>query len=300
MFAPVGYTPLSVLWDQFLEARIDAVYQSVSTYYASDGFDALRVRGSPLDITEHLFCELMWKCGLRASRPDGLVLNMHTRFQDGVVGLFSQISPYRSTHDAIITQMECGNRDEIDLVAGRYFQEWHGEHTEPREWTASYPELAEYPTRIKDDALAGLKFHTLPICFERERYVIVKKLPFWARFVENTRDVEWLVEGLGGSSLCVPNEKLKGWRDILDGSTPTLDVDLNRPVDENKVGRPAKVPKVVAVLGELYPNGWVGPWKQVIRNIEEAIGDSVGKSTVRRAFSEFEGQKAEQTSSEDK
>lgn len=124
MYAPPGYTPLAFLWDQFVAARLDAVYRSAyRTYQSKETITAL-MRGSPADIAEHIFSRLMWKRIPHAASPDGTVVRLHTRFQDDLPGLFTKIGPYRSCFDAVVAEMEHKNRDEIEKIASTSFEEW--------------------------------------------------------------------------------------------------------------------------------------------------------------------------------
>ncbi len=284
MFAPEGYTPLSMLWDQFIDAKIDAVYRSSANFYSSEGFDPKLIRGSALDITEHIFLSLMWKCWLHAASSDGQVMKIHSRIQDGVPGIFTQISPYRSAYDVEVTQSKCGHRDEIDQIAGHTFTEWDSDENNKVEWRERYPPLPSSEAKISDHHLSRMKFHTLPVCFERGRFMIVRKLPYWAQFVHNNRDQEVLVEHLGGRAIVVPDKSLEGWDKILSGESPVLEDELLRTVKENKFGRPAKQAKAYEAYRNLYPNGHTCGWKEVEAAVSSEVGESVHRQTIRRAI----------------
>jgi len=285
MFAPVGFTPLAMLWDQFLEAKIDAVYRSSARYYASEELAPQFLRGSALDIAEHTFLALMWKCQLHAATNDGNVMRVHTRFQDGVPGLFSQISPYRSSFDAAATQLECGHCDEIDRVAGPLFATWDFEPDDKEVWRERYPLEVNPDGEVSGDYLRRLNFHTLPICFERGRFMIVETLPHWARHVLKNCDQQVLVENLGGRAIVVPDEKLEGWDKILNGETPVLDDEFNRTDgDQARIGRPPKIQKVADAYLQLHPDGHSCSWKELANSIESKLGEPVSIATIRRAL----------------
>lgn len=285
MFCPVGYTPLSMLWDQFLAARLDAAYRSAAETYAKDDFVAPLVRGSPLDIAEYVFSSIMWKCWPHAVSPDGTVLRLHTRFQDGVPGLFTQIAPDRSSYEAIAAEKESGNRDEINAVAGPMFEEWDFEPEETEVWKSTYPAMTEVSGQLSEDQVGKLKFHTLPICFERGRFVIVKTLPSWAHGVLNNRDQEILVENLGGMALCIPDTAMKGWDKILSGETQTFDGEVStRRTPETVVGRPAKVPRAADVYPTVFPDGHSCSWKEAAKQVGNELGETISVQTLRRAI----------------
>lgn len=241
MFAPVGYTPLSMLWDQFIDKRIDAIYLSAANYYSDKEFDCAKVRGSPLDIAEHLFLELMWKCWVHAATPDGQLTRLHSRFDDHTTGLFTKQAPYTSVWGAAMTEVEMGNRDAIEKVAGPYFEEWTYEPEEAGEWANTYPELKDNNATIPEDICATLRFHTLPICFERETFCVVETLPIWARLQNNKREALFLVHNFHARTLCVPDSALEGWDKVLSGETPILQEDLLQAQGENKPDRKSVV-----------------------------------------------------------
>lgn len=284
MFCPVGYTPLSMLWDQFLAARLDAAYRSAAETYAKDDFVASLVRGSPLDIAEYVFSSIMWKCWPHAVSADGTVLRVHTRFEDGVPGLFTQMAPDRSSYDAIAAEMESGNRDEINAVAGPIFEEWDFEPEETVVWKNTYPVITEAFGDLSDDQVGRLRFHTLPICFERGRFVIVETLPSWAQGVKNNRDQEILVESLGGMALCVPDTALEGWDKILSGETQILDGEVStRRAAKSPIGRPTKLPQVIDIYRRVFPDGHTCSWKEATKKVGSALGESISPQTLRRA-----------------
>jgi len=285
MFAPVGYTPLSMLWDQFVDAKIDAVYRSSAQYYASEKFTSQFVRGSALDIAEHAFLGLMWKFWPHAATNDGQVMRVHSRFQDGVAGLFTQISPYRAAYDVAAVQIECGHRDEIDLIAGPTFTEWDFEAEDKDVWRDRYPPMDESMVRMTDYHLGQLNFHTLPVCFERGRFMIVETLPHWAQFVRRNRDQETLVKHLGGRAIVVADEKLEGWDKILSGETPVLADEFSRSdTDQARIGRPPKVQKVADAYSKSYPAGHACSWKEIANRMSDEIGETVSVATVKRAI----------------
>ncbi|KAJ01454.1 hypothetical protein [Sulfitobacter mediterraneus] len=290
MFAPVGYTPLSMLWDQFVANRIDAIYHSASETYTSEKFVAPLVRGSPLDIAEHIFSSLMWKCWPHAASSDGTVLRVHSRFEDGVPGLFTQIAPYRSCFDAVVAEMEHKNRDEIDAIAGLTFEEWGFEPEEASQWDNVYPAQANTDLPLPKDRIGKLRFHTLPICFERGRFTIVEKLPHWARTVKNNRDQEILVDRLAGWALCVPDTALEGWGKVLSGDTPILEGEVSTTAgSDSQIGRPSKIPRAVTAYQSIYPDGHSCSWKDAAESVGEDMGESISVQTLRRAIDVING-----------
>lgn len=288
MFAPIGYTPLSILWDQFVESRIDAIYHSASEAYRSKKFVAPLVRGSPVDIAEYVFTNLMWKCRLYVASSNGKVLQVHTRCQDGVPGLFTQIAPYRAAYDAACAELDQGNRDELEAVAGMTFEEWNFAPEEREEWDRRYPELPDAEDRLSDHKMGTLRFHTLPICFERERFMIVEALPSWAKTVIGNRDQVVLVERFAGWALCVPDAALVGWDKILQGETPILDGQEASTADGSRqIGRPQKVPRAVVAYRTIYPDGHTCSWKEAIGLVSREMGENISVQTLRRAVAEI-------------
>lgn len=294
MFAPVGYTPLSMLWDQFLDAKLESVYRSASTYYASERFDSAKIRGSPLDIAEHIFTGLMWKCWPHAASASGDILRIHSRYQDGVPGLFALISPYHSALEVARAEIEGYDGTELDIVAGEAFEAWDFEPDEGLRWRETYPTIPDSIDRLSGSNFERLRFHTLPVCFERSRFVIVRELPHWGRFFQHGRDQEVLVEHLGGRALCVPDNALKGWTEILSGQTPILEDELSmNDAHVSRPGRPPKVPKVIEAYERLFPDGHLGSLKEAIARIEVEISESVSEPTIRRAITAIQRRQTE-------
>ena len=284
IYAPQGYTPLSMLWDQFVEARLDAIYRSASRTYQSKNTITGLIRGSPVDIAEYIFSHLMWKCRPHAASADGVAIRIHTRFQDGVPGLFTQIGPYRSCFDAVVAEMEQGSRDEIERVAGVTFEEWDFETEDADAWNMTYPPLADSAENLPDQQWDRLRYHTLPICFERERFTIVEKLPIWARTVLNNRDQEVLVDALGGKAICVPDERLEGWERILNGETPILEEEVAQSQPSKpRVGRPTKIPATIKIFQEVFPDGRDCSWSRALALVNARMDESVSMQTLKRA-----------------
>jgi len=289
MFAPVDYTPLASLWDQFLDAKLDAFYRSLSAYYISDGFVPALVRGSPLDVAEYVFLKLMCKYETHVAFLNGNILRFHSRFEDRISGVFTQMSPYSSAMYSAATRLEHDNHDEIEQVAGCYFKEWHGEPGDGEEWADTYPVSKIESGRLPDKTTAKVRFHSLPICFERDRFNIVKELPYWGRFAPHLGDIKFLIKNLGGRPICVSNDKLVGWEKILSGETHTLDVDLAQMlVTTAGVGRPTKIPAVIKAYKFIYPDGHSCGWKEAANRIGLELGEPISQQTLKRALAKIE------------
>lgn len=285
MYAPIGFTPLAMLWDQFVESRIDTIYHSATAHYAAEEFNAVFVRGSPLDIAEHVFCGLMWRCGLHAASSDGTVIRIHSKFQDGLPGLFSTIGPYRSNYEAAAADedAECGR--EVENLASIFFEGWSFEPDDGHQWKSAYPVMSDTNGQLPERTLESLRFHTLPICFERQRFTLVDSPPKWSSDNLLGRDQEILIGSIGGRALCIPNSALVGWEKILNGQTPILDIEVSLASDkERQIGRPAKLPRVIKAYKSIYPDGHTCSWKEATAEVSKFIGETISQQTLRRAI----------------
>ena len=284
MFAPVNYTPLAMLWDQFIEARRMEFSKHLVKSFRKDGFNPVFLRGGPLDIAEHVFLREMNNRGIFVAHSDGRVFRLYSNFRDEVQGLFTQIGPYSSRWAAAAAFVERGNDEEVRRIAGSSFAAWEHEANEGDAWLEHYEMFVDFA----DSGLANLKrelrYHSLPVCYERRRFLIVEELPFWTRRSENADDQEQIVKHFGGWSLCVANDTINDWDTfVVHGDLSLTGSETSPEETTTPIGRPAKVPRVAEIYKTLYPNGHNCAWKRVALEIGDVLGESVSLQTVKRA-----------------
>jgi hypothetical protein len=283
MFAPTGYTSLAALWNDFIGARLDAAYRSASAFYADPKSNVALSRGSPLDIAEYVFLELMWKGTPHIVAKDGLIFSIFSNFEDGQTGLFTKIHPIFSAHCVAAGEIEGQNTDDLNDFAGKFFEPWNFDPADRSAWVTRYPVSAENQNQVSEKQVESLRFHGLPIGFARARFTIVDRLPFWSTFKGDLQQVKCLVDEFPGRPICVPNEKLKGWDKILSGETPVFDAEEAFAATKN-FGRPKKVDRTAEIYSELFPAGHNCSFKEVRSAVERQLGTEVGETTLRRAI----------------
>lgn len=288
MFAPVGYTPLSFLWDGFIDASLTAFCAHAVRYYMSDGFWPYTLRGGPLDIAEHVFTSKMSDLGVFAANSDGGVMRIHSRGSTGALHLFSQIDPYTSALCAAATEVEYGNLDKVDRIAGKKFEAWEFEPNEGDQWIKYYEPLVSISGSVPSDLTLQLRFHSLPVSYERGRFLIAEKLPDWAPVNADNRNQEVIVKHFGGRALCVADSSLDRWSDVLSGKDLDLDGDESSiKGDVSQVGRPSKIPSVIEAYKTVFPSGHMCSWKQALKKVNVELVDPVSEQTLRRAIDQM-------------
>ena len=290
MFAPPDHTPLATLWSQFLSARFDAAYHSASAFYADPESETAYARGSPLDIAEYVFLNLMWQCAPLVVSTEGAPFSIYTTIEDGKTGLFTKIPPKQSVLYLAAGEVEGESDKERHEIAGPFFASLEFETDERRLWQERYPVLEREGGGLLDEDIENVRFHSLPIGFTRERFTIVEQLPYWSKFIDDIQMVKSLVDEFPGRPLCISNAKLEGWNDILNGKTPLFDGDESvLAATPNKAGRPALVPLAKQFFLTTYSQGRTVPWKEVRRSFRDKFGRDVSESTLRRAGMEVWG-----------
>lgn len=136
MFCPPGYTTLAELWDRFQKERLQSFYISATRHYDQPDFTTAFVRGSPLDICEHVFLKSVADIGICLASMDGRIFKFYAPLEDGRPALFSEVPPGISTDHVVFAKEETGNTMEIDKIAGGKFSAWDGTYSEPELWGA--------------------------------------------------------------------------------------------------------------------------------------------------------------------
>ena len=199
MFCPVGFTSVAELWWKYREKRVEGFYISATRYFHSTDFHAIATRGSPLDICEHTFLRSISMFGLCLAAPDGRLIKIHAPLEDGYKSLFSVLDFSTSAYNAAAVKLEEETDDLVLQIAGLAYTSWDGIKIEKSWWREHYP-LGAYKYE-----LSSLRFHCLPICFERERYCVVEQLPPWAFRMGNANDLKVIVKHFGGWAICLPD-----------------------------------------------------------------------------------------------
>lgn len=199
-------------------ARLDGFAKYAANSYNNDQFVAALVRGGPLDMAEYSFMRLVSERGTHVASTDGKVLRLHAKFEDGSKSLFTQIDPYHSAAEAAAKSGDAESQNELMRIAGRLFEAWEFGPREGDEWKKYYHPLLDLFGHMDRALKRQLRFHSLPVCYERERFMIVDELPFWARHGYDLTEQELIVKHFGGQALCMSNNALADWDSVLSGA----------------------------------------------------------------------------------
>jgi hypothetical protein len=274
-----------LLWSSFIDAKRDQFCKLAIKHYQGEKFRAALVRGGPLDMAEYRFLKEISKRGVFVAHSDGRIFRLHTNYRDDWLGLFSRHGPYESNDWANFPDLNEGQNETIKRIGGRAFKAWTFGPRDDCAWTEAYGKVEDLELELLLKMKRHLWYHSLPICFERERFIVVEELPFWLTCRENNRDQVYLVKHFAGWSLCVADNTVGDWETYI-GDTDYAPDGIEAANDDTTVtiGRPAKVPRVAEIFTSLYPNGRNEPWKLVLRKISEELGEPVSKQTVNRAI----------------
>lgn len=282
MFCPEGYVSIAELWDQYREKRLRDFYVSAAEHYLSDDFLEAYVRGSPLDICEHVFLRSVSKCGLCLASPVGQVAKIHAPLEDGRASLLSVLSASGSSSEWTAHELDRDQTADGITLEARGFMPWDEDSQDEGKWSASYPPLRDADFEGWKKIVDHLPFHCLPLCFERPRYTLTKTLPPWSQGIRNKGDLMLLVENFGGWAICMTETSVESWQPYLKGKGVYLD-QLQIKRRNSSPGRPGRQSAAVRDFRITFPKGRDIPWKTVPDRIEAVTGNLYSESTLRRA-----------------
>lgn len=283
MFCPEGYVSLAELWDQYRQKRLRDFYETASEHYASRDFHVAFVRGSPLDICEHVFLKSVSQIGVCLAAPDGQVMSVYSPLYDGSISLLSVLAVSASATASTMNELEPENAIDLGMYAGRFYRSWLGEAHEEALWRQTYPVLSSPNAKQWEKIESGLGFHGLPMCFERDRFVINNTLPPWTLCRQSIANVELLTQNFGGWAICMARENLNAWQPYLDGKGVYPD-QVRFGSCARSMGRPDKQSDALQDYQNTFPEGHDCTLKAALRKIEMTTGNLYSESTIRRAL----------------
>jgi len=146
-------------------------------------------------------------------------------------------------------------------------------------WSDTYPVLG-----CRAENQSNTPFHTLPIAFERGRFIIPDEPPPWSIDIIDEHYLGKALKAFNGHALCLSEEEAKRWRTmhiVRSGFITELDPSSNAT---SSAGRPRKQDSALAYYWRLYPTGHSCSLKTVCQEIERAFGLSVATKTLDRAI----------------
>lgn len=283
MFCPEGYVTLAELWDQYRAKWLRDFYDSASENYANNNFAAAFVRGSPLDICEHVFLKSVSQVGVSLASPSGQVMSVHAPLDDGSISLLSVLAVNASATASIVNELDSENTIDLEVYAGSFYRPWPGEAHEEALWSETYPVLSSSNSKQWAKTASSLRFHCLPMCFERDRFVVTKSLPPWTRHRKSTADAELLAQNFGGWAILMARGDLNSWQPYLKGKGVYPD-QVHIGSGPRGTGRPEKQSDALRDYQKAFPKGHDCVLKAVLQQIEMTTGNLYSESTMRRAL----------------
>ena len=283
MFCPPGYTPASDLWDRFLKKRKHDITSAAIRHYHSSDFQPKIVRGSPLDICEHVFLKLLSACGPYLAAPDGRTMKLAAPQLNDVSILFV-VAEYRYSATFLFQGSQTKDSSEsVRKIAGPNFKVFDGPLNGLAWWRDRYPIKAIGKLKSIGGVQPIDTFHCLPLFFERERFQIVEQLPAWASGNDLLNDNDVIVRKFSGWSICLSKNGVRAFMDGLETKFLISENVVSKPVDRSK-GRPPKVAAALADFQSVFPLGRKGTLKSMLHEIETATGRIYSESTLKRVL----------------
>lgn len=270
MFCPPGYVPLALLWEEFTARKSVEITAFARSNYLDTGLFPKHEFGSPADFVEEVFLRTFDETALALCSLDGDVMTVKSKSPEGSSQIFLRTSVFESSCIAE-TPHEAGENGQCLLLMGSpRFQPWPVKIGDATLWADRYAK--DYDIRNPEDAFEKLPYHTLPFCFERNRFTVPKLLPPWCEDALDVVYIETIFPHLLGRSICLDDSQVHQWRsDNIDGSKfeHLLGVDRLAPVPR---GRPPKVQNARKKYDALFPVAHPGSWKQACNDIKEKLG----------------------------
>lgn len=280
MFCPVGYRSAAELWPEFRTRLLEAVYLSALQTYDDRTILPTIVRGSPLDICEHLFLRSMAEIGVHLASPRGEVVRIHVDCFDHLPNLFSRIPPYRAGLATALAFLNSSDPDFESKFTGDEYKDWDMLDEAPDVWSKQYGDFEERKRLHTIENSFGLVFNSIPNFVLRPSFVIAETAPPWADDAKcNT--IRPILESFGGWAVCITSDEYETvWQKYLAGERGNLD-HMTVSEDKKKTGRPG-LDAAKAAFEAIGCEKGNASWEQIARRLESATGQKPTAKTLRR------------------
>lgn len=279
MFCPPDYVSLAELWKEFLGKRRARMSAIARKKYCVEVDMLVDEFGSPMDFCEDVFLTTFGDMSVFAADKDGKVDRLETVLDGGRSQLFVKMSVLESALAARDPQEAGPDNFWLHKMGSGAFEAWTDIVSGPVAWRHKYPAsggLTESPGQEV--------FHTLPIAFERARFIIPDMPPPWVIDVIDEHFLPKVIQAFGGCALCLSAEQAKRWRAkyiAKSGFLTHLELSAD-PVAQ--IGRPGKQSRALDYYRQLYPTGQHGTLKSACQEIERQFGFFVAAKTLERAI----------------
>ncbi len=149
------------------------------------------------------------------------------------------------------------------------FEAWPYELEKATRWAQHYP----VPKNGADlsHLLGAGRYHSLPMAFERHRFVIPKTLPPWCTGPFDEAFFVHTVPDFFGSPFCLEEARAERWRKTFLQNRGYRVFAKGRQIEPPRVGWPRKRDEALEYFDKLYPNGDRPSWKEVCQDIQTAF-----------------------------
>jgi len=284
MFCPPEYVSVAELWKEFIDqhyVRLSTIARQkycAQTDILSDEF------GSPLDYSEDVFLDLISDMDVFAAADDGRVTRLETVLDGGRSRLFSKLSVFESALAARDPQEAGPANYWLYKMGSLSFEAW----TDLKCGSASWRQ--RYPFGVGQSSESAV-FHTLPITFERTRFVIPDQPPPWSVDVIDEHFLPRVIQAFAGCALCLSAAQGKRWRVRHIAKSSFLTSLEFSPVAAMQVGRPGKQSQALHHYMQLYPTGQHGTLRSARDEIMRQFGFGVSTKTLSRAIKDADAER---------
>jgi hypothetical protein len=281
MFCPDGYVSLAELWKEFTKEHRALISNIARAEYSDESFSATDEFGSPDDYCEDLFLASLIDTKVFAATASGAVTRLETELDDGRSNLFLKLSVFESSFAAEDPDEAGPENFWLIRMGSSHFEGWKGKKGIGSFWKASYPVL-----KADECPQERQCFHTLPVAFERARFVIPEETPPWSIDVIDEHFLPRILRDFAGRALCVSTKTAHKWRKhniekadfLLEAILPT-DADI-------AFGRPNTRDKVYQAYSSIFPKGHSGSLKAACLQIKNTFGVTTSTKTLQRVIKE--------------
>lgn len=284
MFARDGYIPLSRLWRDFEGKYLPLCKARALACMEADPHSSDFVFGTALDLCEDVFLMSFDKCELELVPLVGEVVQVDPVLIPSGARLLLKTTAIESAQISMFPDEAGPDGKWLKQMGSSAF------------YAADIGFL--WPDRMGRDTGADLEkvlfanlFHTLPILFERQTFVIAKELPPWSNDLLEESYIRNVWKETRGFSICLSEASAQLWKRSLTSQSlnmifkdliPVVSADADQN-NQSAGGRPEKLTDVIRAYKELGLMNANLARKEELRQIEEHLREKVSQSTLVRA-----------------
>lgn len=283
MFARDGYIPLSRLWRDFEGKYLTLCKERALACMEADPHSPDFVFGTALDLCEDVFLMSFDRFELELVPPVGEVVQVEPVVMRSGARLLLKTTAIKS---ALISMFP----DEAG-PDGKWLKQMGSSNFCAADDGFLWPDKMGRDTGVAlEKVLFANLFHTLPVLFERQTFVIAKELPPWSKDLLEDSYIRNVWQGTRGFSICFSEASAQLWKRSLTSQSlemifkvlvPFASADVDAK-DQSAGGRPQKVNDVMRAYEQLGLVDAGLTRKEELRRVEAHLGEKVSPSTLDR------------------